>query len=632
MPEANETNIESGTGPKALKQAQKRYNTLKESKTEKAFRKRAIEELKYFTGEDQGWDEDGARAKLKDEKRPAITLNRVAPIVRLICGARPKTEAKFFAVEEGDVTTAATLNACKTHIDDVNRWEFEADDWFLRGIVTNRWAVEIRPNYKLDPRGEIEYRPRDGFEFLLSGSKRKDRSDMPDMIEMQTVTIDEAKRVFPKFKKKIEELVGYVDQGESGESRDSGSPDEYTDNRANYYDKVGGMITIPRYWYKDYDTRTKIIDMEEGEIWDSPKKEDEIRTEIESFSSAPDRFSYLEYEKVTVRYITWLYDIVLEEGVTSWEREDGQPTLLSENFPFIIFEPDRLSVGGRDDLISIIDPLRDPQLFHNKLASAILEIIGTSPKEGVDYEKGAVTPEQREILKKQGARAGAAIEWEDGAVTGGKFKYRQHTANPQAEMQETKEMAEALLSISGVESLVSTKELGKSASGVAIDLKQRQGGNIISWVYTSFRFYQHVLTQYTLDAIQVLFDYNKIIRIRGAKPKYVEINKPVYDENGEIVQMLNDVTIGKFDVSISDKELMPSMRLERFRSFTELVKSGSFPLPPEVLTKVVLHLMDDPELKDIVEEEMETFQAAMMQQQGGGARRSARQQPVQGGM
>lgn len=610
-------NTESGTENKTLKKAQKRLRVLKDSTSEKEFRQRAITELKYFTGEDQGWDEDGARAKLIAEKRPAITLNHIAPIIRLISGARPQTEAKFFAVEDGDVKTAATLNSCKTHIEDMNKWEFEAGDWFLRGIILNRWGVEIRPNYRQDPRGEIEYRTRDGFEFYLPDSKRKDRSDMPDMIEYQTVPIDEAKRAFPDHAKEIESFVGYVKDGEVTESRDSGEPDEYADMRSNYYDSATGMITIPRYWYKDYERRTKIIDLAEGEIWDSPKTEKELRKEIENISSAPERFHYMEYEKATVRYLTWIYDVVLEEGVTPWEREDGQPTTLSENFPFIFFEPERIAVGARNELISIIDPMEDAQKFHNKLASAILEVIGTSPKEGVDYEKGAITPEWREILKDQGARAGAAIEWEKGAITENKFKYRQHMANPQAEMMEAKEMAGALLNISGVESLVSTQELGKSASGIAIDLKQRQGGNIISWVYVSFRFFQHVLAQYTLDAIQVLYDYNKIIRIRGTKPKYVEINQPVYDENGEITEITNDVTIGKFDVSISDKELMPSMRLERFRYFTELVKSGAFPLPPPVLTKVVLHLLDDPELKDIVEEEMETFEGAMMEQQPG---------------
>ena len=86
----------------------------------------------------------------------------------------------------------------------------------------------------------------------------------------------------------------------------------------------------------------------------------------------------------------------------------------------------------------------------------------------------------------------------------------------------------------------------------------------------------------------------------------------MYDEFGAVSTVLNDVTIGKYDVTISDKEIMPTMRLERFRYFTELVKSGSMPLPPEVMIKIVLHLLDDPELKGMVEEEMATFQQAMM--------------------
>jgi hypothetical protein len=184
-------------------------------------------------------------------------------------------------------------------------------------------------------------------------------------------------------------------------------------------------------------------------------------------------------------------------------------------------------------------------------------------------------------------------------------------------MAEAKEMANALLDISGVESLVSTDSLGKGASGFAIDLKQKQGGNIISWIYDAFRFYQHILTEYTRDAIQVLYDYEKIIRIRGNKPKYVTINEPVYGMMGEEEQVLNDVTVGRYDVVISDKELMPTMRLERFRYFTELIKSGALPLPPPVLVKIVLHLLDDPELKQMVEEEMGVFEQAMAASQGG---------------
>jgi hypothetical protein len=611
--------ITSGQNSK-LDHARERYIKLKDCKFESEWRKQAELDIKYFTGEDQGWDEDGARAKLKDEERPALTLNRVNPIIRLMTGARPPVETKYFAVEEGDTETAAILNSCKDHIETTNRWEFASDDAFLRFTVMNRMVIEIRPDYTSDPRGDVQLVIRDGFDFYFDpNSKEKDRSDMEDMFEIIHCTPDQAKRAFPKKKAKLTELVGNVQEGNtSADSRDSGRADEYSDTRSDYYDSATNKLTIARYWFKTYEKQTKIIDSMFGEVWDSPKDADEVKGEIEKLSSAPERFVIHETEITRVRYITFIYDTVLEEGVNPWERPDGIPTKLSQSFPFVIGEPERIIAGARNELISIINPLQDPQKFHNKLASAILEIIGTSPKTGIDYEKGAMSDENSKKLKKAGAKAGAALEWEPGALSGSKVHWRTSTSNPQAEMMEAKEMIKELMDISGVESLISTESLGKGASGFAIDLKQRQGSNIISWVFRSFRFFNHILAEFERDAIQVLYDYEKVIRIRGSKPKYITINEQIYDEQGSITQVLNDVTTGKYDVTISDKEIMPTMRLERFRYFTELVKGGALPLPPEVMVKIILHLLDDPELKSIVEEEMATFQQMMAGMQGGG--------------
>jgi len=429
------------------------------------------------------------------------------------------------------------------------------------------------------------------------------------------ITPDEAKEAFPKHKKKIDELVGYVQGGDTeATSRDSGLPDEYADSRANYYDAVSNKVKIVRYWYKELKETTKAIDGMTGDVLDDLEDE-EVKT-LTAYDA--ERFHMVPMTFQTVKFITFIYDIVLEEGVNPWEREDGQPTILSENFPFIIFEPDRLTYGNRQDLISLIDPLTDAQTYHNKLASLVLEIIGSGVKNGVDYEKGALSKEWKEKMKKEGARAGAAVEWEAGAISGGKFKYRQNTSNPQAEIMQAREMAEILLSISGVESLVSTDQLGKGASGVAIDLKMKQGSSIIKWVYESFRFFQFQLTEYIRDAMQVLFDYEKVIRITGEPPKYIRINEEIYDPETGIAEIMNDVTSGTYDVRLADKELMPSMRLERLRSVTELAKSGGLMLPPEVMTTIILHLLDDPELKTMVEEELARYQeqqAAMMQGQ-----------------
>jgi hypothetical protein len=66
-----------------------------------------------------------------------------------------------------------------------------------------------------------------------------------------------------------------------------------------------------------------------------------------------------------------------------------------------------------------------------------------------------------------------------------------------------------------------------------------------------------------------------------------------------------------YDVVITDKDVMPTMRMERFKQFVELVRNGALPLPPPVLLKIITTLLDDPELRNVVEEEMATLQQQM---------------------
>jgi hypothetical protein len=637
----NQEMTAAGGDNQTLKTAQKRFSDVKECSFEKGFRTKSMKDLKYFTGEDQGWDEDGSRNKLLEEKRPALTLNRVAPIMRLICGARPNPAASAVPVEENDLETAEVLNACKDHTLQYNRWQFHEDDWFLNGIVKMRDVVSIFPNFDRDVRGEIELKRLDGFRVYLDpNAKEKDRSDGEYMFVIEELKPSVAKAMWPKQADYIDSFVGNSESdGPSGQTVQRRQPDDYdpndsTVNRADYYDSAKRELSIPYYWYKEYSMITRVVDLEapgSPGIWDSPKSKAEVEAEFEA-NIGPDwkdRFHVIQVKYTRVKYLVFCHDIVFEEGITPWERPDGQRTILSDNFPYVVFEPERLIAGMHDELTSILNPLEDPQKFHNKLASAIIHIIGTSAGSGAEYESGAFeNTEDEKKFQKHGSQAGYKLKLAKGGLE--KFRRTQPGYPPQAHMLYAKELSESLLDISGVESMVSTDSLGKAASGMAIDLKQRQGGNIISWVYKSFRFFQYVLTEYVICAIQRLYDYEKVIRIMGTNPRYVKINEQVYDEQGGISHILNDVTTGLYDVVLTDKDVMPTMRMERFKQFTELVRNGALPLPPPVLLKIITTLLDDPELRKVVEEEMANLSQQMSPM--GGAPTGAPGQPATPGI
>jgi len=622
--------INTTSGDKLLDESRKEWSRIRECDYEKHYRKQMKSDIKYFTGEDQGWSDDGAREKLEKAHLPALTLNRISPILRLICGARPKTEAKFIPSEEGDLDTTDVMNSCKDHVDRVNTWEFQEAEAFKNGVILSRAVAGIFPSYDQDVRGEVEISLYPGDEFYLDpDSKRKDRKDSDNLFRALTIKPDKAKRLWPNKKDAIENLIGQTTKGDESGSpgHDSGKADEYQDPESNYYDAASDKLTVVYRWYKEWHKVTKIIDMAmddiDGEpvVYDSTKSVQEIIKKLEKFGpEAKKRYKPVALEYPEVKYIVFAGDIEFERGDNPWNREDGKRTMLSDNFPYVVFEPDRLVTGARQELISLIEAMKDPQKYHNKLASAIIHLIGTTANSGWEYEKKAPSSQKwADKLKESGSKPGFIMEWAKGVLTEGRARKITPTMPDQGTMAEAKVMGDELLDISGVESLVSVESLGKSASGKAIDRKMSQGANIISWVYDSFRLFQYVLTEYTRDAIQYLFDYEKVIRIKGRggfdkRPQYMRINEALYDEEGGITQILNDVTVGIYDVIVSDKEVMPSDRIERFRYFVDLVKTGALQLPREVMVKVVAALMDDPQLKEIIENELTEYQQTAIQQ------------------
>lgn len=608
-----------------LDEARAFWKRVKDHSIEKKFRDEALKNIGYFTGEDQGWDDDNARASLEAEGRPALTLNRTHPIIRLICGARPKAKVTYLPSEQGKEQTAAVLSSCKDHVDDDNRWEFKEDDALFRALVLKRAIIELRPDYSHDPRGEIGLHLVNSNDVYLDpDSEERDRSDQQRMIVVKNVAKEEALRMFPKHKTDIENFAGYVVNGIQNESRDTNPNDGYADSRADYYDSETKKISLIYYWYKTYEKVTKIADIATGKVQDSPLKKEDAEAKIAEIGGS-ERFKAIEREFTRVNWLVFCHDIEFERGQTPWEREDGQKTKLAENFPFIIEELDRIVFGLRQYLIDFMFMLRDPQKYHNKLASSILHIINTQAKGGYDYEQGAISPENKRKLEESGSKPGVNIEWETGALSGQKVKPRQPGVMPQAEMAIAESMSRELLDISGVESLISTKSLGMNASGKAIDIKTQQGGNIIAWIYRYHSFFMHQLAEYERDAIQTIYNYQKVIRIRGDKPRYITLNQVKYDQQGGITEILNNVTEGKFGTRITEKEDVPTMKLERFKYFADMVKGGLLQLPGPVMTKVVFELMDDPDLKEVVEQEFADFIAEQQRAQAAAAEQGKQQ-------
>jgi hypothetical protein len=462
-----------------LREIRKRFQFVKEHSFEKDFRKDAFTWMDYFTGKDQGWDDDQARNTLESEGRPALTLNHIHPIIRLVCGAKPNVKTTFLAVEEGDLDTASILNSCKDHVDDINHWKYTEDEMLKLAVIFNRVGITILPDYTKEVRGEVKIELEDGFNVY------PDRSDGMFLFLVKLVTKEWLLHKWPDKADEIKVLEQSFDSSSGRKSRDVSQVDGYKDTTAaDYYDNETKKFSLVYYWYKTFEKSVKIVDQETQDVQDAKYglTKSKVESELQSMGpEAADRFSVIEREFIRVKYITFMGDTIFEEGVTPWEREDGKRTELSDSIPILLAEPDRIVFGGRQELVSIIEMLKDPQKYHNKLASSILHIINTTAKSGYDYEEGMITPENKKKLDDSGSKPGTNIEWKKDSISQNRVQKRRADNVPQAEMSVSRELTSEMLDMSGVESLVSTRSLGKGASGVLTGFTTPMRSPVIGW-------------------------------------------------------------------------------------------------------------------------------------------------------
>ena len=85
------------------------------------------------------------------------------------------------------------------------------------------------------------------------------------------------------------------------------------------------------------------------------------------------------------------------------------------------------------------------------------------------------------------------------------------------------------------------------------------------------------LARSVVGLIQFVYQSEKTIRLiqPNNKPVEVKINQNIYDDvSGQLIEKINDITVGKYDIIVVSGSTLPSNRWARFEYYMELYKSG----------------------------------------------------------
>lgn len=600
---------------------------------------RAKECVEFMEG--RQWNTEALKA-LESMDRPALTFNKIAPLVRMVLGyhRNNRTDAKYLPGHDGSGSqqVADALTQIAKQVSELNQEPYVSAEVFLDGIITGRGFYDTRLNFEENYLGDCRIRAKDPFSLKLDPDG--DTYDLNDscayIIEDRWVSIDEVEYTYGEdMAQLLQPLVN-----NSGYSGMPSSVYPYVEEITPWR-KFGGEFdrsfnqyaAIEAYLSNAYDTARKNIRLVDCQHYQRTRRDVIIDQEVGAVIKIPrtwnrDRIMKLmawneyKFERMgkasplrlstklckEVRWTTMVGDIVVQD---QWSPYDDYT--FTSFFPYF----------RRGETKGMVDDLIDPQKEINKRRSAQVDITTRMPHSGWQYHALGLKPEMKAKLESKGAQPGINIEWQGDPHM--KPEQIQSSPPPTAMERLENKSADDLKEISGINDSM-MGQIDRVQSGRAIEARNRQGVlSIQSYMDNNSRT-QELLARKKLNIFQKHYTEQRTSRILGDNGK---LNSITINQEDPVTQVIhNDVTLGRYTVSIDETPLSQSFLAAQYEELIELIDKGI--LPVELVGDIAVDVSSMPR-KDEIKQRIQQFQAAQMGGQPGAQPPQGQPVPQPGG-
>ena len=559
-----------------LETLRKRFQNAVQADDER--RRLALEDYEFKWG--RQWDPDIV-AELHRQKRSALTINKIAPMLQIISGYQRlnRYDPDFLPLGPDDTEKCNVARAVWKWQSALMRYDKHESEVFDHGLTGGMGWFETGYDWDYE-RGDGRFfcRSVSPFDLYLDPECREmDLSDAKYICRASWQDKDELAASFPEHEAAINAAAHDYDQDETATM----------ENRTIWYDDTTSKLRVVTVWYRTVETQ------ESYDAEGRPKK-------------IPLR---------RIRFASLIGSTILED----------EPSPYDHNlFPFVLYTPDWDGEG--DVPRGVVRQLKDPQRELNKVRSQIVDLMNRMGTRGHFVPKGGLDPANKRKLEQKGSTPGVVIEH----TPGQKPEAFDTTALPTGLAQLAQAYSDDIKEISSINEEMLGQDVPASASGRAIELKQQASVTSIAKWFDALRdakmevmkrFWGHdgrkgLFQQYMTD--------EKVVRLtkNGDAQEFARVNEkvPVLDANGQPImtgpdtvaaEIVNDLSLFEFDITISDTPSTPSSRTAAFWKLLELIgKIGPDAIPPDVL----IDASDLPQ-KEQIKERMQQAQQMAAQAQ-----------------
>jgi hypothetical protein len=501
-------------------------------------RQEALEDLKFASGDQWPVEIQNSRTL---EARPCLTINKIGAFCRQVVNnirqQRPRIQVHGTNTQS-DEKVAQVNEGIIRHIQ-VNSDADQAYDNAVDFAVRMGWGYwRVNTDYISDDSFDqeifIEQIVNPFTVYFDPNSVAPDGSDAEKVLITEVISKDVFRKMYPD-----------ADDG-SFTNRGTGDTD------SNWVMK--NDIRIAEYFYTKR-TKTKLLKLIDG----SEVYEDEFE------GNDDDVVDVRETVKKVIHWCKLTSMEVLETAI--WP---------GKYIPIIPVIGEQLIVENKKKRFGLVRQAKDPQRMYNFWQTAFTESVALAPKAKWLIAEGQDEGHENEWMMAN-VKAYPVLRYKQKDIEGNPAPVPtrvQPEAPPAGVMAASEQINSDLKSVVGIFD-PSQLNLG-NISGKALNGQQQQS-DMSNWhFYDNLTRSMRWTGKVILDLIPKIYDTERVMRIIGVdgKPELTTINQRVTDEQTGVEKVLNDVTVGRYDVVMETGPGFNSKRQEAVAAMMPLLSQN----------------------------------------------------------
>ena len=559
-------------------------------------------------------------AALKASRRPALTINKIISTIGNVMGEQiyNRSEISFRPKSGANAEIADILTKVFKQISDNNQLDWKRSDMFTDGIITSRGFLDVRMDFTDAMQGEVRIENVNPKNVMIDNDA--DEHDPDSWNEVFTTKWMTADDIAVLYSKADAELLRNREHSYYPYGYDSidtvrdryGLPFNSSVGSGQVHDMspVIRSVRVIERQHRVLDRQDHFISPATGDM--RPVPDGWSRERIAAVKA---QFGYEVIPKL-VKRIRWT---VISDNVVL--HDDWSPY---KHFSVVPYFP----YFRRGRTLGLVENLLGPQELLNKVSSQELHAVNSSANGGYKVKTGALSTMSIEELEQRGAETGLVIEM-NGSLD--EIEKIMPNATPQGLDRISYKAEEHIKTISGV----SDSQQGmdrEDVSGKAIQAKKQAASTNLAKPLDSLVRTDFMLARNILDLIQTFYSEERVMTIAherdGGGTEDITINQanPMSQEEHEQGEngaspyqaILNDLTIGEFDVTISSVPQRETLEDSQFDQAVSMKKDLGMNIPDEFIIKASRLLNKNDLIKQMQasSQSPEAQAAAQLQQRG----------------